>query len=185
VYGQILKSKQIESIGKLLESLNNKNEVVMRCAGILEGVKKRKTPTGIPYAFLSIMDGHHNMELTAFSKVLTEKYDILVENNLIIFTIHGRKEREKLRFSVRDLQSIEQFLSNTNYSLYIKTDGDDSNIQSVVDLLIRENQSSNQKNVDVIFAGNYMQYHLSHFLSHSVSFTEQLDSLGLIYNYGL
>ena len=198
VYGTILKARQIRSLGELLYSIQQQKEVTMRCAAILEEVKKRKTPSGVPYAFLSIMDGNHNVEVTAFSKVLTEKYDILVENNLIIFTIQARREGEKIRFSVRDLQSIEEFLSNTHYSLKIQTNGEEvwgpgNSLQGMMDLLVRDNQSishneprpSQHKNVDIIFVGHYITYHLPHFLSHDPNFTEQLDLLSLNYNYGL
>ena len=99
-----------------------------------------------------------------------------MENNLIIFTIQARREGEKIRFSVRDLQSIEEFLSNTHYSLKIQTNGEEvwgpgNSLQGMMDLLVRDNQSishneprpSQHKNVDIIPISHYLTYYISLF----------------------
>ena len=180
LFGTLLTSKKIYSLSHLLQEVEEKNDVIIKCAAVLETLKKRKTSKGTSYAFLSLMDGKNNIEMTAFSKVLSERYDVLIENHLIIFTIHGRKDQDKYRFSLKEAQSLDSFLKQTYYSIIIKIKPQD-NLKNIIDLLKKENQTSQKKNVSIIFQGYNKEYHLPYFVNYSKNFTDELDNLGCDY----
>ena len=180
IFGPLLLSKKIYTLKEVLADMEEKGETVMKCAAVLERLKKKKTAKGTSYAFLSLMDGINNIEITAFSKILSERYEILTENSLIIFTIQGRKEDNKYRFTMKDAQSLDNFLSNNSYNMVIKINAQD-NLQNIIDLLKREQATAKRKNVSVIFQGYYTEYHLPYFVCYSKNFTEELDNAGADY----
>jgi DNA polymerase-3 subunit alpha len=184
LFGKLLISKKIYSLKYLLDEVNEKGDSIIKCAAVLETLKKRKTSKGTSYAFLSLMDGNNNIEMTAFSKILSEKYDVLRENNLIIFTVHGRKENDKYRFSLRDAESIDNFLTQNYYNIIIKIKPQD-NLKNIIDLLQKENQTSQRRNVSIIFQGYNTEYHLSYFVHYSKNLTDELDNLGCDYFFDL
>ncbi len=184
IFGPLLLSKKIYTLQDVLKSMEEKGEVFMKCSAVLERLKKKKTAKGTSYAFLSVMDGVNNLEMTAFSKILSERYDILTDNSLIIFTIQGRKEENKYRFTMKDAQSLDDFLSNNSYNIVIKINAQD-HLQNILDLLKRENATVKRKNVSIVFQGYYTEYNLPHWVSYSRNFTEELDNAGADYCFQL
>jgi DNA polymerase-3 subunit alpha len=184
VFGELLENKKIYTLEDLIKKVDDYGQGTMKCAAILENLKKKKTSKGTSYAFLSLMDGKSNLEMTAFSKVLSEKYDVLIENELIIFSISGHKQEEKYRFSLKDAQSIHEFLEENCYTLIFKIRPQD-NLTFIIDLLKKENQTSKKKNISIVFKSFYREFHLPYFVRYSKNFLEELDNLGVDYSYGL
>jgi DNA polymerase-3 subunit alpha len=184
IFGPLLVAKKIYTMEYLINQLKQKDDVIVKCSAVLERMKKKKTQKGTSYAFLSLMDGKNNLEMTVFSKILSDKYEVLMENHLIIFQIHGRREDGKLRFVLRDCQSLDDFLTNTYYNIIIKINAQDK-INNVITLLDREQSTAKKKNVSIVFRGYYMEYHLPFLVHYSKNFTDELDNLGVDYEYSV
>lgn len=96
-----------------LRAAKEKNRHTAYLAGVLTGIKERKSSKGNRYAFLSLSDPTSEFECLVFSETLSQSRKLLELGNLVVAQVEFQHDKETMdvRLRVSSLESLESFLA--------------------------------------------------------------------------
>jgi DNA polymerase-3 subunit alpha len=124
----------------------------VKMAGTLIGMKERTSAKGNRYAFLQFSDAAGVFEATAFSEILAEHRAILEVGNSFYIRANAQFEGETARFTVQDLEPLEQAAAKAAGGVAVIVDSP-APLQALRDLLDGQRRGRGQVRVISRLAG--------------------------------
>lgn len=96
-----------------LRAAKEKNRHTAYLAGVLTGIKERKSSKGNRYAFLSMSDPTSEFECLVFSEMLSQCRSLLESGKLLVVQVEIQQDNEAAdgRLRVSSLEELESFLA--------------------------------------------------------------------------
>ncbi|MCP5382688.1 MAG: DNA polymerase III subunit alpha [Kordiimonadaceae bacterium] len=133
-YLNVLARQKVVPSSEIAERAAGKGGFI-KLAGTIQGIRRMKSKSGKPYAFLSLSDPSGGFEVTLFSELLDAVDDFLVNGNSVIISAEVKHSDDgALRITAQGLETIDSVAmrTGTGLDIYLK---DASNIEAIKEIL--------------------------------------------------
>ena len=121
-YGQAPERLGVTRIADIARKLGAAGDKRVVIAGILVAVQNRTTSKGTPMAFLSLSDPSGQVEITAFSEVLSQARDLLSVGQALYVSASAQMLNEMLRLTANRVDALDRMAATVSPGLRIVVD---------------------------------------------------------------
>jgi len=133
-YTNVLARQKVVPSTEIAERAAGKGGFI-KLAGTIQGIRRMKSKSGKPYAFLSLSDPSGGFEVTLFSELLDAVDDFLDNGNSVIISAEVKHTDDgALRITAQGLETIDSVAmrTGTGLDIYLK---DASNLEAIKEIL--------------------------------------------------
>ncbi|MEZ5756968.1 MAG: DNA polymerase III subunit alpha [Emcibacteraceae bacterium] len=133
-YTSVLARQKVVPSTEIAERAIGKGGFI-KLAGTIQGIRRMKSKSGKPYAFLSLSDPSGGFEVTLFSELLDAVDDFLDNGNSVIISAEVKHSDDgALRITAQGLETIDSVAmrTGTGLDIYLK---DASNLEAIKEIL--------------------------------------------------
>jgi len=118
-YKDILSNKKITPLFNVSEKITNGASSLL-LAGTVDRKQERRSARGNRFAYITISDTSDQIEILVFSDKLIEYRDLLEPGTSLIITVDVRQDREVVRYSASNIESLDSFALRQTSEVEIK-----------------------------------------------------------------
>jgi len=111
-------------IEKIMLNVKDDEKKFFKIAALPIEMKERTSKKGNKYAYVQFSDHTSNFEAIIFSDVINTSKEIIENNDLLLINLEAVKIDTNLNLRVQEIQTLKQFINNSNKRIQIRTKDD-------------------------------------------------------------
>ena len=111
-------------IEKIMLNVKDDEKKFFKIAALPIEMKERTSKKGNKYAYVQFSDHTSNFEAIIFSDVINTSKEIIKNNDLLLINLEAVKIDTNLNLRVQEIQTLKQFINNSNKRIQIRTKDD-------------------------------------------------------------